>query len=137
MQRRCPCEIVIWYVLPKLRAEIARKLVSFGLSQQQAADELGITQVAVSQYLGNKRGSSTELKDNFEQEINDLAQKIFNQESKGSSICELCYKVRESKVICKLHREHEQVPADCTRCFEESECGHSTASSISKEKIAS
>jgi predicted transcriptional regulator len=48
---KVPCEIVVWYVLPVVRREIAKSLVSdFGLNQRTAAGKLGITEAAVSQY---------------------------------------------------------------------------------------
>jgi predicted transcriptional regulator len=50
------CEIIGKYVLPIFRSMLAKELVQkHKLSQTQAAEKLGTTQAAVSQYLSSKR----------------------------------------------------------------------------------
>ena len=49
---KCPCEIIVWDVLPCIRAALAAELVEKGLSQNEISKMLGITQAAVSQYRG-------------------------------------------------------------------------------------
>lgn len=54
---KAPCELVIWYVLPAIRRELAKSMVEdWGMSQRAAANRLGLTDAAVSQYLSEKRG---------------------------------------------------------------------------------
>ena len=50
------CEIIGKYVLPIFRSMLSKELVQkYNLSQTQAAQKLGTTQAAVSQYLSSKR----------------------------------------------------------------------------------
>ncbi len=50
-------DIIIKEVIPAMRAFIAKKLVeAYGLSQKQAAQKLGTTQPAISQYKRGLRG---------------------------------------------------------------------------------
>ena len=54
---KIPCELVVWYVLPTIRREVARELVnSHGMSQAEVARKFGVTDAAISQYLKKKRG---------------------------------------------------------------------------------
>ena len=53
-----PCETVSKSFLPTLRARVAKELISnYGFSQVKAAELLGTTQAAISQYMSKKRGS--------------------------------------------------------------------------------
>lgn len=55
-------EILAQEVLPSLRALIAKKLTtSHSLSQTEAADRMGLSQPAISQYLKNLRGFKTSV----------------------------------------------------------------------------
>ncbi len=50
-------DIIIKEVIPAMRAYLAKKLVEgYGLSQKQAAQKLGTTQPAISQYKRGLRG---------------------------------------------------------------------------------
>ncbi len=50
-------DIIIKELVPAMRAYIAKKLVeAYGLSQKQAAQKLGTTQPAISQYKRGLRG---------------------------------------------------------------------------------
>lgn len=50
-------DLIIKEVIPAMRAYIAKKLVeAYGLSQKQAAQKLGTTQPAISQYKRGVRG---------------------------------------------------------------------------------
>lgn len=51
-------DIIVKELVPAMRAYIAKKLVeAYGLSQKQAAQKLGTTQPAISQYKRGIRGS--------------------------------------------------------------------------------
>lgn len=52
-----PCEVVGRYVLPIFRALIAKELIEkYDFTQVDAAEKLGTTQAAISQYIHSKRG---------------------------------------------------------------------------------
>ena len=50
------CEIVVWYVIPTIRSELAKELLNLGMKQKEISELLDITQPAVSQYISDKRG---------------------------------------------------------------------------------
>jgi predicted transcriptional regulator len=54
---KLPCESSVKYVLPALRAIIARRLIEeYGFTQSTVAKALGTTQAAISHYVNVKRG---------------------------------------------------------------------------------
>ena len=44
-----PCEIVVWYVIPAIRSELAKDLLALGMKQKDVSELMDITQPAVSQ----------------------------------------------------------------------------------------
>ncbi|MDY6930465.1 MAG: transcriptional regulator [Halobacteriota archaeon] len=114
-----PCEIVIWYVLPTIRAELAKELVNLDLSQKSASEKLGITQAAVSQYLGNKRGKDVDLGDDIKEMIRNLARDLVNGEDDKlmTGVCAICAELKKDEKICEFHREHEGTPDNCDACL--------------------
>ena len=92
-----PCEKIIWYGIPVIRRELAFSLINqFGLSQKEAAEKLGITPAAVSQYLSKKRGRISILDERIIGEIRLSAKKI-NEKGEtvlNSEICNLCKKLK-------------------------------------------
>jgi len=54
---RTPCELVVRYLLPIYRSLIAKDLIEkYHFTQVTAAEKLGTTQAAISQYVHSKRG---------------------------------------------------------------------------------
>ena len=99
-----PCENIIWYGIPVIRRELAFCLINqFGLSQKEAADKLGITPSAVSQYISKKRGKITILDEKIIEEINLSAKKINYQGESilNSEICKIC-KILKSEGFFKF-----------------------------------
>jgi len=97
---KLPCEEAIWYTLPRIRADIARELVKTGLSQKDAADKLGITASAVSQYLSKKRGNHIKMPEDYDQLIKKAALDI---KQTGDTrviqkvLCRCCHDSRDNK----------------------------------------
>jgi predicted transcriptional regulator len=90
---KLPCEHALWYVLPQIRAELAHELIKSGLSQRQAAEKLGLTPSAVSQYLHKKRGEKTKKSPRYRQLIEKTAtqiQKESKEEAIAKLICDCC-----------------------------------------------
>lgn len=103
---KAPCETIVWYLLPAMRAEIAKSLLEQNLSQNDAAKKLGISRAAVCQYTKNKRGVETALDEESKKEIKQFAKQIASEEishdevTKG--ICILCHKLRENLIDRKI-----------------------------------
>jgi len=88
----------MWYVLPQIRAELARELVKKGLSQKEVAEKLGLTPAAVSQYLHKKRGEKSSILEKYRKIIEKAAEDISKPSSErkvSSIICHCCTKARE------------------------------------------
>ena len=118
---KSPCELVIWYLLPSVRSELAKELVKIGFSQKEVAKRLGISEAAVSHYVKEKRGKKIDLDKEARNEIKRLASDMASSEAATNLIprtCEICILVRKSDVLCKLHRSLDSVPANCKVCSE-------------------
>jgi uncharacterized protein len=54
-----PCEVGVKTVLPAVKAIMARSMIqNHELNEKQTADLLGLSQSAVSRYVGRERGSN-------------------------------------------------------------------------------
>jgi predicted transcriptional regulator len=109
-----PDEIASKSVIPAIRAMVVRRLVDeYGMTQQQAACLLGITQPAVSKYMHNKRGIAIRL-DGIDR-VNEAASKIAAMLVSGkagqvqimSKLNDVSVQVRKSRLMCDLHRRLE------------------------------
>jgi len=103
MQKRnkTPCEDFVWYVLPALRCELAKEIVRMGKSQKEASILLGVTESAVSQYFGKKRGKASWLDERISLEIRKSAKRIVEGGVLSKELCRLCASIKGSK-LCKL-----------------------------------
>ncbi|MFH0863071.1 MAG: helix-turn-helix domain-containing protein [Candidatus Altiarchaeota archaeon] len=94
---KLPCEQALWYVLPQIRADIARELIERGMNQKQAAKKLGVTPSAVSQYLNKKRAGKLKLPADYSSLIKDAVEDIIKNEDDevlSVTICKCCAKSR-------------------------------------------
>lgn len=119
-----PCVIVVYYVLPAIRAIVAQKLVEkYNLRQVDAAARMGVAPAAVTQYVKGKRGSS--LMEAISQSeravkiISDLAECLEREETPIDVIlnktCEACSVIRSERLICDMHQVELQALREC-RC---------------------
>lgn len=72
-------DLMVQDVLPSVRAVMARKLLEHGFSQKKAAEKLGLTQPAISQYKRNMRGvrrDFLEEKPRLMELVDELSRKI-------------------------------------------------------------
>jgi hypothetical protein len=116
-----PQEVEAFYVIPAIRRELARRLVATGMPQRAAAERLGVTPAAVSQYLANKRGTVHGYAPRVVAALDDAAARIAattDPKVTRAAIDRLCTVMRDEKVICDLHRKHADVPGGCATCFE-------------------
>jgi hypothetical protein len=94
--------MIVWDVLPAIRAAIAEELINCGLSQQEIAKELDMAPSAVSQYLSKKRGYRIVLEDDVKESIRKLAadMKENKVDDLASRICGICRQLREEDQQC-------------------------------------
>ena len=107
---RASCEVIVKTFLPAMRAQIAKELSAKGYTQTQIADILGLTQAAVSKYLGDKLypdvravGEQAEVKDTARKIANGLASKKFSKSKAINEMCSCCKMMRESHKLCPYH----------------------------------
>lgn len=116
-----PCELIVWYVIPTIRAELAKELVKMGMSQKDIAERLGITQSAVSQYIKDKRGKGIPINKEVRKGIKLLAKQVMTEKSPKDTIpgiCMVCALVKNSGSLCDLHRKDDAGLEGCDVCFE-------------------
>jgi len=100
-----PCETAIDYFFPALKASIARELLSeYSFNQTDVASKLGVTQAAVSKYLGGHYSAGIK---NFEKnpQIRNAAKKMgfliakekIKREEIGKLFCKYCKEVLNSE----------------------------------------
>ncbi|HIJ00715.1 MAG: uncharacterized protein PWQ88_1025 [Candidatus Methanomethylophilaceae archaeon] len=107
---KIPCELIVWYVLPSIRRELARELVEeHSMTQAEVARRFGVTDAAISQYLKKKRGSNPEIEngagyEEFKEEIARSAVRI----KEGSAdivteTCRICGVVKDSGMLSRIY----------------------------------
>jgi uncharacterized protein len=115
-----PCELIVWYVIPTIRAELAKELIKLGLSQKDVSQKLGITQSAVSQYMKDKRGKGIPVNKQVRKAIKTLAKDIAGGNTTSDvipGICAVCSIVKSSGSLCDLHRQAEPALEGCDVCI--------------------
>jgi len=120
------CETVAQFVLPTMRALIAKRLMEkYKLTQQNAALKLGLTQSAISQYMRNLRGSkikSIERDEKVNKEIDIFVDRIASGELGSLKIldafCNICKTIRKRKLLCDIHAKVFPDLKDCRICLE-------------------
>ena len=109
-----PCMVVAQYILPALRVEITKELVeSHGLRKTEAAEKMGVTPAAVSQYLNRTRGSvATEVisrSAKVMEKVSDISRDLIQGDVPADTIlmkmCMACHAVRAEGLMCELHKE--------------------------------
>ena len=107
---KIPCEVVVWYRLPTIRKELAKKLVSdYGYSQSKVARTFGLTDAAISQYLKNKRGENIVVTADpnyymVEDQL-DLSSKRIAEDGVdfAAEVCSICLAFKKSGILAKIY----------------------------------
>jgi predicted transcriptional regulator len=109
MKMKPGCEAIAKKVVPVLRARVAQVLANdYHMQQYEISKKLGVTQAAISFYLGKERGANVTLLKKFP-EIDVSAKKIAKALRKGAKedeiselLCELCRKMRRRRAFKEL-----------------------------------
>ena len=97
MTIKIDCEENVWYLLPLIRKEFAKSLIKdHGLTQRKAAEKLGITEAAVSQYVSKKRGDTKVTDSGIQKEIKESTKRIMNGDIliMKTETCRICHLLR-------------------------------------------
>lgn len=99
---RAPCEIIMWEIVPVIRKELAKILVKeYNFNQKKAAEILGISEAAVSQYINKKRGKKIKLDEKDVKKIKKIAEHIVKKHNESTvvkSICNACRTISYKKI---------------------------------------
>ena len=110
-------EVEVWYALPALRRALATELQEKGLTQKKIAETLEIAPSAVNQYLQGKRGAS-KLPETILEHVQEAANNLAEGANPKQELMKLTNKLRETRAICEIHKQHTEVPKNCQHCFE-------------------
>jgi uncharacterized protein len=118
------CESVSQYVIPTLRAIIAKRLMEkHKMTQQAAASKLGLTQSAVSQYMRSLRGSkikTIEKDESVSKEIDSFVDFIASGDTNSlegmERFCNICRVIRKKRLLCEIHIKSFPEIKDCKSC---------------------
>lgn len=116
-----PQEIEVWYLIPALRKELSRIFIKdYNLTQKKAAELLGISEAAVSQYVKEKRAKDIKFAKSELEIIKKTAGKIVKDKNNSMKyLYEACVTFRGSNTVCNLHRKYNKdIPAKCNICME-------------------
>jgi hypothetical protein len=99
---------VVRYILPAIRAKLAQELVEkHGFKSKDAAEKLGLTQAAISQYISSKRGQqgmeilekSTGAKKIMDELIEKIITNEFQIDDEVEYLCRICETLRNEGAI--------------------------------------
>lgn len=112
---KIPCEIIVSYVLPIVRREVAVELVTVHhMSQAEVARRFGVTDAAISQYLKRKRGDSSmiEQSENYPkllEVIKEAAEKIAEGKTEFEmEMCRICAIVKKLGLLDEIYEIHSK-----------------------------
>ena len=124
MQETMPQEIEVRYILPAIRRELARVFIQeHGFNQKEAANLLGLTEAAVSQYQHSKRAKEVVFSDNIVNEIKVSADRILEDAKNKLRLIAEIYRISNltsvKQSLCDIHRSQSIELETCNICFDE------------------
>ena len=110
-------------VLPAVKAIMARSIVEkHGLNEKQTADLLGVSQSAVSRYIGRERGNllaiegTTEVVALIDQMVTHIIKQPDNKIEFLKLFCQTCQTIREKGLMCN-HCQKQMPQAWAEKCL--------------------
>ncbi|RQG98326.1 thiamine-phosphate synthase family protein [Natrarchaeobius oligotrophus] len=106
-----PSELVVDRFLPTVRAMLAIRLADRGMTQQEIAANLGVTQAAVSKYVSGDGGGDDRFRDDPETvaTVERIADGLSTGEMDGydalAELLSLVHSLEDRGPICELHEE--------------------------------
>ena len=94
---KTPCEKIVWDVVPVIKKEYAKMMVSqFNCKQKEAAKKLETTEAAISRYISGKRGALSITDEEILKEIKTSTAKILKDNDVNiiSEVCKICRLIR-------------------------------------------
>ncbi|MBS3114489.1 hypothetical protein J4448_05295 [Candidatus Woesearchaeota archaeon] len=124
MQETMPQEIEVRYILPAIRRELARIFIQdHKLSQKEAANILGLTEAAISQYQHSKRAKEVVFSDAVVTEIRNSTEKILAEKNNKQRVIAEMYRIsnltKVRQILCDIHRAQSKELESCNICFDE------------------
>ena len=108
-------EIETYYLIPAIRRELVRKMLSKGMSKKDIAEKLNLTKSAISQYLSGKRGKDFILSGEL---VDECCKNILNGNNYLTEIQNLIKKLKKERKICEIYKNNGTIPEDCKVCQE-------------------
>ncbi len=106
---KTPFEVIVLYLLPVIRCDLAMELVtSYKMKQADVGRLFGVTDAAISQYLKNKRGASVLVESSeyypvLLEEIRKSAAAVQSDEKDVVlELCRLCHFARKIGLTTEL-----------------------------------
>ena len=106
------CEIIVQYILPAIRAEMAVRMRDEGISQAQIARLLGVTPAAVNQYVKSKRGTAGQDAEVLEVIDDYIEQYRDDPDQLSAHLCDVCNKIK--LVLDKRAADETLAPGCCS-----------------------
>ena len=124
MQETMPQEIEVRYILPAIRRELARIFIELHkFSQKEAANMLGLTEAAVSQYRHSKRAKEVVFTKPIVDELEESAKRIMNAKNTKQKLIGEMYRIsnlaKVRQILCDIHRSQSKDLESCNVCFDE------------------
>ncbi|MFB6153234.1 MAG: thiamine-phosphate synthase family protein [Halodesulfurarchaeum sp.] len=106
-----PCELVVDRFLPTIRAMLATRLADRGLTQDEIASAVGVTQAAVSKYVSGEAAGDPRFREDprTRETVDTLAAGLANDELDEydvlAELLSLVHELEDRGPLCELHEE--------------------------------
>ncbi len=120
---KTPSEVIVWYILPIIRRDLAKELAtSYRMKQADVGRLFGVTDAAISQYIKNKRGACALVESSPHygalcDEVRKSASAIYSGETEViTELCRLCECSKTSGLLLEIYL----LVTGCSKAFGES-----------------